>query len=284
MTKKNTLQENRHHSNALVPFSYYKSAIPEFFPFVPMHSHSEWELNFITDGAGLFITDKTKITAYAGEIVLFFPHMLHAIETDTKIVYDTVVFNTDMLGSTNDRCFSQIISPMCNLSAELLHITSRNNYYKEMYSCASNIVSCAAKNSPQSDLLMKGELLRFLWYAFTGNSVTFNKKQPQSNEIREILYYINEHYNEPLTIEFLAAKAHLSKSWFMRKFHDTVGVGAIEYINKLRIQKVCEMLLDGNKIADAAFECGFQNLSNFNRLFKAVVGCTPREYPDGRSV
>lgn len=282
MTKKNTLQENRHHSNALVPFSYYKSAIPDFFPFVPMHSHSEWELNFITEGEGFFITDKTKITACAGDIVLFFPHMLHAIESDTKIIYDTVVFNTDMLGSTNDRCFSQIISPMCSLSAELLHITDKNNYYKEIHLAASNIVSCAAQNSPLSDLLMKSELLRFLWYAFTGNSVIFNKKQPQSNEIREILYYINGHYNEPLTIEFLAAKAHLSKSWFMRKFHDTVGVGAIEYINKLRIQKVCEMLLDGSKIADAAFECGFQNLSNFNRLFKAMVGCTPREYPDGR--
>lgn len=282
MPPKNTLQENRHHSSTLVPFSYYKSAIPDFFPFVPMHSHSEWELNFITEGEAVFITGKTKITACAGDIVLFFPHMLHAIETDTKIIYDTVVFNTDMLGNTNDRCFSQIISPMCNLSAELLHVTDKNNYYKEMHLAASNIVSCAVQNSPQADLLMKGELLRFLWYALTGNSVIFNKKQPQSNEIREILYYINEHYNEPLTIEFLALKAHLSKSWFMRKFHDTVGVGAIEYINKLRIQKVCEMLLDGSKVADAAFECGFQNLSNFNRLFKAMVGCTPREYPEGR--
>lgn len=115
---------------------------------------------------------------------------------------------------------------------------------------------------------MKGELSRFLWYALLGNSIKFIKNQTGSNEIRQILYYINEHYNEPLTIEFLAAKTHLSKSWFMRKFHDTVGVGAIEYINKLRIQKVCEMLLDGSKIADAAFECGFQNLSNFNMLLR----------------
>lgn len=280
MNTKNTLKENRHHSNTLVPFSYYKSSIPELFPFVPMHSHPEWELNFITYGEGFFITDKAKTTVHAGDIVLSFPHMLHAIETDAKLIYDTVVFNTDMLGSTNDRCFSQIISPMCNLSTELLHITDKNQYYEEMHSCASNVVSCAISNSPQSDLLMKGEILRFLWYAFTGNSITFIKKQTQSNEIREILFYINEHYNEALTIEFLAAKAHLSKSWFMRKFHDTVGVGAIEYINKLRIQKVCEMLLDGSKIADAAFECGFQNLSNFNRLFKNVVGCTPREYPE----
>lgn len=183
-----------------------------------------------------------------------------------------------MLGNTNDRCFSQILSPMCSLSAELLHITDKNNYYEEMHCCAANVVDCAIQNSPQSDLLMKGELSRFLWYALLGNSIKFIKNQTGSNEIRQILYYINEHYNEPLTIEFLAAKTHLSKSWFMRKFHDTVGVGAIEYINKLRIQKVCEMLLDGSKIADAAFECGFQNLSNFNRLFKAMVGCTPREY------
>ena len=64
----------------------------------------------------------------------------------------------------------------------------------------------------------------------------------------------------------------------MQRFKETVGVSAMEYLNRLRVKKVCECLLEGRGISESAFACGFRNLSNFNRLFKATVGVTPREY------
>ena len=72
---------------------------------------------------------------------------------------------------------------------------------------------------------------------------------------------------------------NLSKSYFKARFRQAEGVGAIEYINQLRIKKACAMLADGSMNAsDIAFECGFRNLSNFNRLFRKAVGCTPVQY------
>ena len=64
----------------------------------------------------------------------------------------------------------------------------------------------------------------------------------------------------------------------MQKFREMAGMGAAEYLNRLRIQKACEEILSGSSISGAAFDCGFRNLSNFNRQFRMMVGCTPREY------
>lgn len=90
---------------------------------------------------------------------------------------------------------------------------------------------------------------------------------------------MNEHFSETVSVEQLAETVHLSKSYFMRRFKETAGVGAIEYLSQLRIKRVCEILAETDKTAsEAAFECGFKNISNFNRQFRKAVGCTPKDY------
>ena len=93
-----------------------------------------------------------------------------------------------------------------------------------------------------------------------------------------LLDYMAEHYEDAITIELLARQVHLSESYFMQRFREISGMGAIEYLNRLRIQKACEKILGGAAVADAAYQCGFKNLSNFNRKFKVITGCTPRQY------
>lgn len=83
----------------------------------------------------------------------------------------------------------------------------------------------------------------------------------------------HERYSE------LAAISHLSRSYFMSCFKNAAGVGAIEYINQIRIKAVCELLrADERTISEIAFGCGFTNLANFNRQFKRQVGASPKEY------
>ncbi len=97
--------------------------------------------------------------------------------------------------------------------------------------------------------------------------------------IRPAIEYMNENIGEDITIELLADTVHLSKSYFMRCFKKTVGIGAIEYLAQLRVKKVCALLCETDMTAsEAAFGCGFRNLSNFNRRFKEIMGCTPCEY------
>ena len=58
-----------------------------------------------------------------------------------------------------------------------------------------------------------------------------------------------------------------------------VGMGAIEHLTHLRINAACDALSDTSKIiSEIAFSCGYSNLSNFNRQFKQIMGCSPKEY------
>lgn len=275
--KQDRQYERRKHSSLLVPFSYYKSIIPDLFPFVQMHSHAEWEMNFVTEGSGTLSTERNQYHMKAGDIILLCPHTLHAIESCQRICYDTIVFSSDVFGNKSDRCFSEVIAPLSNAS-ELIYIQTDNRYYQELYDAAYTAVECAKENTARMDLRLKSELMRFVWFAQESGVCRQDGVVAENQEIRQAIQYMNFHYEDAITLEDMAESVNLSKSWFMQKFKATVGVGAMEYLNKLRIQKVCGYILDGMSISEAAFTCGFRNLSNFNRLFKAAVGFTPSEY------
>lgn len=77
----------------------------------------------------------------------------------------------------------------------------------------------------------------------------------------------------------LAQLIPLSKSYFMYCFKRITGTSIVSYITQIRIKNACEMLLSTDKqVVRIAMECGFDNLSNFNRQFKKNVGCSPLKY------
>lgn len=271
-------KEKRKHSSILVPYSYYSSGIPDYFPFVPLHWHREWELNVITEGKGIVRLGEKEAEIKAGDVVLIQPELLHAITTEDILFYDTVVFSSDMFGKGEDRSYRKMVHPLC-LGRSCLQIAEEgNNCYPQIRDSAAVVIRCARENSAGADLLMKGELLRLLWFFYEGGLVSGNREPVQNGEIKAAIDYMSLHYAENITISDLAAQVHLSQSYFMQKFREMAGMGAAEYLNRLRIQKACEKILSGDSISGAAFDCGFRNLSNFNRQFRMIVGCTPREY------
>lgn len=81
--------------------------------------------------------------------------------------------------------------------------------------------------------------------------------------IQEVATYIYEHYADNLSLENVAEKFNLSRSYLSKKFKTATGFGFKEYIINVRIQNACRLLLETNRsITDIAFECGF-NDSNY---------------------
>ena len=77
----------------------------------------------------------------------------------------------------------------------------------------------------------------------------------------------------------LAAYFHMSEGQFCRFFKSQIGMTAIEYLNYYRIGVACDMLKDGIlPISEIATECGYNNISYFNRTFRKYMHCTPGEY------
>ena len=91
--------------------------------------------------------------------------------------------------------------------------------------------------------------------------------------------YVENHYGERLTIETMAAVSGFSQSHFMKFFKNTMGVSFIEYLNDYRLTMAARLLLaSSDAIVAISAECGFENLSYFNRMFRRKYGVTPSEY------
>ena len=98
------------------------------------------------------------------------------------------------------------------------------------------------------------------------------------NMIREVLHYINQHYTESLNISDLARHFNVSDSFLAHRFAEFTNRSVYDYILSRRIMLAREMISSDMKLNTVAFQCGFNDYSNFLRIFTKVVGKTPTEY------
>lgn len=109
--------------------------------------------------------------------------------------------------------------------------------------------------------------------------VTISKKKEYSEKFTSICNYINEHFNEDLTLENVAARAGFSKYHFTRLFKQFTGYSFYKYLNIKRIECAEKLLIDPNlSTTEVAMRSGFSSLSAFIRMFKQIKGCTPTEF------
>lgn len=99
------------------------------------------------------------------------------------------------------------------------------------------------------------------------------------SQLRPAMEYMQYHYDQPLTLEDIAKQAHLSVSRLAHLFKEQVGITVIEYLTNIRINEAKRRLLTGDRnCTQICFEVGYNNQSYFTRIFKQVVGMTPRQF------
>jgi AraC-like DNA-binding protein len=91
--------------------------------------------------------------------------------------------------------------------------------------------------------------------------------------------FIHEHFTEEITLAQVADVAGMSASSFSRYFHLATGRTLRDYLIDSRLGKASRLLMSTDlNISEICYSCGFNNLSNFNRIFKSRRGSTPREF------
>jgi len=100
--------------------------------------------------------------------------------------------------------------------------------------------------------------------------------------VERVLDHIHGYYQEQLNIPALADLAHLSTSGLHRLFKRHTRMTVMDYVAQLRVGRACQLLISTPKsIAHVAAEVGYENLSHFNRQFRALKHATPREFRRG---
>lgn len=111
------------------------------------------------------------------------------------------------------------------------------------------------------------------------NTVVTEHKSTSHHTISIIKEYIDEHFHQNLTLEELSELAHFSPSYLSRLFHNTTGLTLKTYITLKRLENAEYLLKNSSlNVHEIAFNCGFPNVSHFNRVFKAHTNLSPMEY------
>lgn len=106
-------------------------------------------------------------------------------------------------------------------------------------------------------------------------------KEHEESFSAKILRYINENYNEDLSLDALAERFFVSKYHLSHTFRREVGVSVYRYIMLKRLLAAKEMLLSGTPAGEVAYACGFGDYAGFWRAFKSEYGLSPKDFAIG---
>ena len=250
----------------------------------PLHYHEEFELNFIVNAAGAkrIVGDHIEVIEDL-ELVLIGPNLGHAWFThqcrSEEIREVTIQFHKDLL---EDRFLHK---NQLSFIRQMLENAQRGILFSREATerLRGRLQSLEQKTGFDSVL----ELLSILHDLSTSRNMrtlsdsTFNSEQFNYNRrrIEKVFEYMHANYSQPITLAEVAKLASMPEVSFSRFIKKRTGSTFIDSLNEIRLGHATRMLIDTtHNVAEVAYKCGFNNISNFNRIFKKKKGCTPREF------
>ena len=282
MDNRSSLQETKHHGEVRFPFNIYPCTIPGDFRQVAVHWQDSMELIYIKRGSGLVQTGAQVCTAQSGDIFVLTPGTLHAIRQaeSCTMEYENIIFDVELLGGAEDLCAEKYLLPLQSGRLALPeHITPDEVWYPQAADCLKEAEEDNRCKQFGYELCIKGALLRFLALLIAQSKALPPAEKASTQRLRAVLQWISAHYSEPVCVADAAALCQCSPNHFMRWFRQMTGQTFIIFLREYRLNAAAEALrTTEDTILSISEQCGFENLSYFNREFKAHFGMTPREY------
>ena len=282
MPNQERLRETKHHGAVRFPFNIYPCTIPGDFLQVPLHWHDSMELVYVKKGSGIVQVGVNAYPAEQGDIYIFAPGTLHALHQRGQAVmeYENIIFELELLGGAEDLCAEKYLLPLQSGRLSLpARLTPNDLCYLQAAACLREVEDANRAKRPGYELLVKGALLRFLALLIAQGRQCLSTETADTQRLKTVLQWLSAHYAEPLRVADAAGVCSFSASHFMRWFRQMTGQSFIAFLNEYRLNTAAEALQTTDEtVLTIASRCGFQNLSYFNRAFKAHFGMTPRDY------
>jgi AraC-like DNA-binding protein len=250
----------------------------------PLHFHEEYELNFIQNAAGARRVVGDHVDEICDiELVLVGPNLQHGWFTHNckgkTITEITIQFHGDLF----DEKFLQ--RNQMSFIRTLLQQASRGVLFSEATALAimPRLMQLPQRHGFDSVL----ELMSILYDLSTSRNLatlshlSFHTDMPSYNSrrIERIMAFLNKEFSENITLADAAKIAGMAEVSLSRFFKFRTGKTFIDTLNEVRLGHATRMLIDTtNSINEIAYKCGFNNMSNFNRIFKKKKDSTPKEF------
>ena len=252
----------------------------------PIHNHEVFELNFVEHAAGVrrIVGDSSELIDDYDLVLITSPDLEHVWEQNgcqsEEIREVTIQFYADLSddGFLARSPFHSIRKMMLEARKGLVFpLEDIMRVYPKIDTLSSIKDGFYAVMQFYSILyeLSKSQHTRTL----ATSSYAKVEVESDSRRVLKVKNYISKNYKDEIRLATLADIAGMSPSAFSRFFKLHTGRKLSEYIIEMRLGYASRMLVDTSKgIAEICYDCGFNNLSNFNRIFKKRKNCSPSEF------
>jgi AraC-like DNA-binding protein len=251
------------------------------------HYHNNFEISFITEGSGKRIVGDSIEEFQPGDLAFIGPNLPHVWIADKE---------TRMLSKrTLEMVFLQFNLNV--LSDQLLSLPEFSNVKRALDLSERGIQIIGDTLNQVSEVMLQLPYLKsfermlhfFMLMDIIGKSKTniqlASKKYLKirfttgNKRIAAIHEYLMNNYREEVNLKNLAELVHMAEGSLCRYFKMNLGITIFEYLNKIKTEFACKLLMDPDlSIMDVCFDSGFNNISHFNKQFKKVTGVPPSEY------
>lgn len=253
----------------------------EDYEYYPNHWHGPLEIILPLQNSYQITCCNNEIMLREGDILLITPGVIHSMKPSMgkRLIFqaDHTLFH----GIKELEATLTLMSPLVLITPEdspeihkkiqkrILEIS--DEYFSEAPLCEASIISKLI------------EIFVLIGRNYSSNTSSLhkniNKQYEYTSRFLYICDYINLHYNENITLDFVANMSGYSKYHFSRLFKQFTNVSFYKYLNMKKIEKAEVFLMDNSlSITEVALRCGFSSLSAFLRMFKLMKGCTPTEF------
>ena len=253
-------------------------------PLARWHYHDEYELHIITSTSGKVFVGDWIGHFQPGQVVLTGPRLPHNW-VSTDLPKEGVPLR-DLVIQFPHEPLEQAAALIPEL-AEVLPLLERARNGIEFFGLSERAQQHWQNVKVSSGARRFGAFCAFLadlaactdYRLLSSVRLQSDEDDASLDRVESVVNRIMERMAEPLSAAAMASEMDMSESQFSRFFRKTTGNTFTDFVNRIRVNRACQLLMDTEqRITDICYEVGFNNVANFNRRFLDMKGVTPSEY------
>jgi len=255
---------------------------------VNWHWQNELEFSIMKKGQTELQLLEKKYIVKEDEGYLIFPNHLHRIIklANHEGIYDTVIADPSLFyGRQPSIIYHKYYTPVCLEANGVLFFSKKSDWGTEVFKLLECMIQILEEKPDYYEITIS-QYLSTIWKVLLDNIKLSNRPPLSSHytkdieiKIRNMLAYIHENYNHPISLNDIASIGKIGRSECCQLFKEYVHTTPIKYLMEYRIEESITLLLkDERTITDIALSVGFNCINHYINTFKKLTGTTPYHY------
>lgn len=252
---------------------------------VEEHNHNFFELVYITGGSSIQTLNDVRNTLSIGDYFIVDYGSVHSYTFSKNLKLINCLFLPEIIDDTLKGCSSfEVLMHGCLLHYYKIFLgkTLANRVFHDGDGRVLQLLDGIMKEYQEKQIgyteVFRCRLLEVLIITMR-NIIDDNSNITNSTVILDAIEYINSNYTKQKILDGFCKKHHFTPQYISRKFKQETGFTVTGYLQRVRMEKCCELLAGSNKpVLEIAQEVGYSDSKFFNELFKRMLKMSPREY------